>query len=242
LQSLKAVWKGLYRDLRTVIIAAAGKGTRMNIDINKQYIDICGMPMLARTIKVFEDCRHIDEIILVVNSGDIVYCKKDIVEYFGFNKVKTLVAGGSDRQGSVFQGLKEVNKNTGIVLIHDGARPFIKEESIIKSIRAAEEFGASCVAVPVKDTIKYSDSEGFINQTLDRSILWSIQTPQTFKFELILKAHEKAAKDSFLGTDDAVLVERLGFKIKLVPGDYSNIKITTQEDIVIAEAIVRNQS
>lgn len=225
----------------SVIIAAAGKGTRMDMDVNKQYIDIGGMPMLARTIQVFETCKAIHEIVLVINSSDIVYCKENIVERFGFKKVKTLVAGGSDRQSSVFKGLKEVNENASIVLIHDGARPFIKEDSIIESISEAHRLGASCVAVPVKDTIKSSDSEGYIKETLDRSVIWSIQTPQTFRYELILEAHSKAEEENFLGTDDAVLVERLGHKIKLVYGNYYNIKITTKEDVVLAEAIIANQ-
>lgn len=223
----------------SAIIVAAGKGTRMNLDINKQYIDICGIPLLARTIKVFEACKYIDEIILVVNSQDIIYCKENIVDNYEFGKVKALVAGGNDRQNSVYNGLKEVGRDCGIVLIHDGARPFIKEESLIKSIGDAEEFGASCVAVPVKDTIKSSDSEGFINQTLDRSIIWSIQTPQTFKYNLIYEAHKKAAEDKVSGTDDAVLAERLGHRIKLVMGSYDNIKITTKEDLVVAEAIIK---
>lgn len=231
--------KNIKKSFTSAIIVAAGQGSRMNLDINKQYIDICGIPMLARTIKVFEDCKNIDEIILVVNMREILYCKEEIVDRFGFDKVKALVEGGSDRQNSVYNGLNEVREDCGIVLIHDGARPFINEESLINGINAAEKFGASCVAVPVKDTIKSSDNEGFINLTLDRSNIWSIQTPQVFKYSLIKEAHKKAAEDKFLGTDDAVLVERLGYKIKLVMGSYDNIKVTTKEDIAFAEAIIR---
>jgi len=221
----------------SVVIVAAGKGTRMNMDINKQYMDILGKPVLARTLQVFDDCSYIDEVVLVVNEQDILYCKNDIVEYYGFDKVKALVSGGSERQDSVFNGLKEVTSGCDIVLIHDGARPFVREKSIIDSINDAREYGASCVAVPVKDTIKTSDTKGFINETLERSVLWSIQTPQAFRYDLIMNAHKSASSDGFLGTDDSILVERLGFKVKLVMGSYDNIKITTQEDLVTAEAI-----
>ncbi|HHW47541.1 MAG TPA: 2-C-methyl-D-erythritol 4-phosphate cytidylyltransferase [Clostridiaceae bacterium] len=220
------------------VIVAAGKGTRMNMDINKQYLEICGIPVLARTLQVFEDCRFINEIVLVVNEYEILYCKQNIIDEYGFTKVKTLVAGGLERQDSVYNGLLEVDKSCDIVLIHDGARPFAGEKNIIDSIYAAYEFGASCVAVPVKDTVKRSDKDGFVVETLDRSALWLIQTPQTFKYGLILDAHKKALEDGFIGTDDASLVERLGHKPKLVMGGYDNIKITTREDIPVAEAIL----
>lgn len=223
----------------SVIIVAAGRGSRMNMDINKQYIDVAGVPVLARTLQVFNECDFIDEIIVVVNENDIIYCKQYIIDSFDFYKVKTLVAGGEERQKSVYNGLMEVNTKTDIVLIHDGARPFISEESILNSISNAEEFGGSVVAVPVKDTIKMADKEDIISHTIDRSTLWSVQTPQTFKYDLILKAHNKAIEDNFFGTDDSVLLERLGQKLKFVMGGYDNIKITTKEDLIIAEAIIK---
>lgn len=223
----------------SVIIAAAGKGTRMNTNTNKLYIDIGNIPILARSIKVFEECRLVDEIILVVNEDDIIYCKQGIVDSFNFRKVSKIVAGGKTRQESVFKGLNEVDLSCEIVLIHDGARPFIREEIILESIRAAGDFGASCVAIPVKDTVKRSNYEGFVQETLDRGNLWLIQTPQAFKFHLIMNAHKKALEDGFEGTDDAVLVERLGVPLKLVMGSYDNIKITTQEDLAIADAIIK---
>lgn len=192
---------------------------------------------MARTIQAFEDCDFINEIILVLNEQDILFCRSNIVEYYSFNKVKFLVAGGSERQYSVFNGLREVSSKCEVVLIHDGARPFIREECIINSIKSAWEYGASCAAVPVKDTIKSADANGFISETLERSTLWSIQTPQTFRYEIIMDAHRKALEDGFTGTDDAVLVERQNFKVKLVMGGYDNIKITTIEDLVMAEAI-----
>ncbi len=210
----------------------------MNANINKLYIDIDNVPILARTIKVFDDCSYIDEIILVINQDDIIYCKQNIVDYYNFKKVSKIVTGGKTRQESVFKGLNEVNYNCRIVLIHDGARPFISEGAIKESIDTANDIGASCVAVPVKDTIKRSDSENFVQETLNRRNLWSIQTPQTFKFNLIMDAHKRALEDGFVGTDDAVLVERLGFPLKLVMGSYDNIKITTREDLAIAETII----
>jgi 2-C-methyl-D-erythritol 4-phosphate cytidylyltransferase len=225
----------------SVVIVAAGKGTRMNMDINKQYIEVDGVQVLARTLQVFEDCTPVDEVILVVNSYDIVYCKQNIIGRYGLKKVKTIVAGGAQRQDSVLNGLQEISKSCDIALIHDGARPFIKEETILNSIEAAMEYGAACVAVPVKDTIKRGDSEGFIAETLDRSVIWSIQTPQVFKYELIMEAHMKAKEENYQGTDDAVLAERIGIKTKLVMGSYDNIKITTQEDLVIAEAIINSR-
>ncbi len=221
----------------SVLVVAAGRGTRMNSDINKQYIDIGDIPVIAKTLAVFQNSNDIDEIIVVINENDISYCQKNIIEKYSLSKVKKLVPGGKERQNSVYNGLINVNPKSDIVLIHDGARPFINENIIKDSIRETFEFGATIVAVSVKDTIKEGDSEGFISKTLDRSNLWSVQTPQGFRYDLILEAHNKAIKDGFLGTDDAVLVERLGTKIKIVFGSYDNIKITTQEDLAIAEAI-----
>jgi len=225
----------------SAIIVAAGKGTRMNMDLNKVFIDICGKPVLARTLQVFEDCSLVNEIILVVNKEDIIYCKQDIIDAYDIQKVKTIVAGGAERQQSVYNGLAEVNENCDIVLVHDGARPFIRKEQIVSSIHDAWEFGASCVAVPSKDTLKIAEQGEFVKETLDRSVVWSVQTPQTFRYKLLKEAHDMAYKDNFLGTDDAVLVERLGWKIKLTMGSYENIKITTREDLIFAKAITLNR-
>lgn len=230
------------RPFSSAVIVAAGRGSRMNMELNKQYVEISGKPVLARTIQVFEDSDYIDEIILVVNQQEIVFCKQNIIDCYEFTKVKTLVSGGSQRQSSVYNGLLEVSKEAEIVLVHDGARPFVSQDSLTNSIVAAVEYGAACIAVPVKDTIKIADEDGFIKQTIDRSTLWSIQTPQTFRYDIIMNAHIKAIEDGFLGTDDAVLAERSGWKVRLVMGDYNNIKITTQEDIAIAEAIASEVS
>ncbi len=221
----------------SAVVVAAGRGSRMNMDMNKQYIEIAGKQVLARTLQVFQDCACIDEIVLVVNQQDILYCKQNIVDFYKYTKVSAIVAGGSERQNSVYNGLREVHGECSIVLIHDGARPFIKAASIIASIDAAREYGASCVAVPVKDTVKMADKGHFVVETLDRSSLWAMQTPQTFKYEIIMDAHRKALEKGFTGTDDATLVEQSGGKVKLVMGGYDNIKITTREDLIMAEAI-----
>lgn len=232
------------KEFISAVIVAAGRGTRMNSDINKQYIDIGGVPILARTISAFQECKLIDEIVVVVNQDDIVYCKRNIIDLFKFSKVTQLVAGGDSRQQSVLNGLNSIHPNSEIVLIHDGARPFIKQETIINSITSAADFGAACVAVPVKDTIKRSraiEGQQFIAETIPRETLWIVQTPQTFRCSLIKEAHLKAASDEFEGTDDSVLVERLGIPVKIVMGSYDNIKITTQEDLIMGEAIAGDE-
>jgi 2-C-methyl-D-erythritol 4-phosphate cytidylyltransferase len=225
----------------SAVIVAAGKGTRMKTDISKQFIEISGIPVLVRTLYAFEKCTMINEIILVTNETDMVYCRDSIINYHGLKKVKKIVRGGQTRQESVYKGIieagDEAGNRCGIIAVHDGARPFIRQEHIMDSIRAACEYGACCVAVPVKDTIKIADADGMVRSTPERSMLWSVQTPQVFKREILINAHEKALRDGFKGTDDAVLVERCGYPLKLVPGSYDNVKITTAEDIALAGVI-----
>ncbi len=222
----------------SLVVVAAGKGTRMNMAMNKQYIKVRGIPILARTLGKFDALGYINEIILVVHNDDILFCKENVIDAYDFKKIKCVVTGGLTRQDSVFNGLKEVYDKADVVIIHDGARPFVEEDSIAACIEAAAEFGASTVAVPVKDTIKISNSEGLADSTPDRSTLWAVQTPQAFKYGIIMDSHERARNDSFTGTDDTVLAERAGIKTKLVMGSYNNIKITTKEDLIFAEAIV----
>ncbi|NLP14970.1 MAG: 2-C-methyl-D-erythritol 4-phosphate cytidylyltransferase [Clostridium sp.] len=224
----------------SAVVAAAGKGTRMNMDINKQYIKVCGIPVLARTLSVFEQCELIDEVVVVVNDNDIFFCKQNIVEAYDLKKVKLLVAGGAERQNSVYNGLLQLNKDTDVVIIHDGARPFINNKIIAECIQAALVHGVSTVAVPVKDTIKLSEDGDCVNKTLERGKLWAVQTPQAFKYDILMGAHKRAAQDGFTGTDDTVLAERLGYRTRLVMGSYNNIKITTKEDLAFAEAIVNS--
>ncbi|KGG80109.1 2-C-methyl-D-erythritol 4-phosphate cytidylyltransferase [Caloranaerobacter azorensis H53214] len=222
----------------SVIVPAAGMGKRMNSKINKQFIKIKDIPVLARTLMEFNKCDYIDEIIVVTRYDEIDFCQKEIIEKYKLDKVKKVIQGGKERQDSVYNGLKEVNKKSDIVLIHDGARPFVKRNIIEENIKFALEYGACVTGVPVKDTIKKVDLNGEIISTPNRKELWAIQTPQTFRYDLILKAYEKAKLDNFLGTDDSMLVERMGYKVKIVMGDYSNIKITTPEDLIIAETLV----
>ncbi len=224
----------------SAVITAAGKGTRMKSDINKQYIVLCGIPVLARTIAVFEACEQIDEIIVVINEEDIKYCKQEIIDKYNFIKVKALVSGGAERQNSVYKGLCAVDKGCDIVLIHDGARPFVSSDNITDGIRGAISYGACGVGVRLKDTVKISSQQGFVESTPDRSTLWSIQTPQCFKYDIIIKAHEEAIQNNYIGTDDMVLVEKLGLPVKIIEGEYKNIKITTPEDLIIGESILMN--
>jgi len=218
----------------SVVIVAAGKGKRMNINQNKQFINIDGIPVLARSILKFEKVENVNEIVVVVAQDEVDYCNENIIGKYNFKKVKKVIAGGVLRQNSVFNGLKECFEHTDIVLVHDGARPFISTSVIENVINETKLSKAVVVAVPVKDTIKAANSDLLINSTLDRSILWAIQTPQAFDYKLLLEAHKKAIESRFNGTDDAMLVENIGNEVRIVPGDYYNIKVTTKEDILIA--------
>lgn len=221
----------------SVIIVAAGKGLRMGGDISKQFMKIRNKPILAYTIEAFDQSDLVDEIILVTQNEYIEYCKKDIIDFYKFKNHIRVVEGGSERQYSVYNGLKAVNSKADIVLIHDGVRPFVEKEYINNIIYSAYDNSACVLGVPVKDTIKICDIEGYIEKTPNREFVYAIQTPQAFKYNVILNAHEKALKDEFLGTDDSVLVERLGYRVKIEQGSYKNIKITTVEDLAIAENI-----
>ncbi len=225
--------------MNSVLIVAAGSGKRMGANIPKQFLPLCGRPVLAYTIETFERSPDIDEIIIVTNADNVDYVKNEIAA--PFKKVKKVVQGGSERQYSVFNGLKEISRDCGIVLIHDGVRPFVTSESIKNIIKETEIYGCCVLAVPVKDTIKICDKDGFIESTPDRAALWQAQTPQAFKYDIILRAHQTAEQDGFLGTDDSMLTERLGYKTKVVLGSYENIKITTPEDMEIGEKTIRKR-
>ncbi len=225
------------------IITAAGSGSRMKSSINKQYIELMGIPVLARTIMAFQNCDKVDGIIIVINEKDIIYCKKNIIDKYNLCKVKKIVAGGAERQISVFNGLKSIQEDEcDVVLIHDGARPFIGNKHIEACIDAVFETGACGVGVKVKDTLKVADENNFVSHTPDRSKLWSIQTPQAFFYPAIMEAHQAADEEGFVGTDDLMLVERMGTRAKIVEGSYINIKITTPEDMIFGEAILNNQA
>lgn len=224
----------------SVIIVAAGSGKRMKSTIAKQYIELKGRTILSYTVETFEKSDNIDEIILVTSQEAIDFVTKNILNKYQFTKVKAVVAGGAERQDSVYNGLKKVSKDTDVVLIHDGVRPFVNDSYITKLESIAMEFGACVLGAPVKDTIKICDSESYIVDTPNRSTLWLAQTPQCFKYDVIINAYEKAYKEGYTGTDDSVLVEKTGVKVKMVEGDYNNIKITTPEDLYIGEVILEN--
>ena len=217
-----------------VIIAAAGSGNRMGSGIPKQFMEIQGKPILARTIEAFEKNAFTDDIYVVVNRDHVERC---IREYCGVGKVRQIVPGGPERQDSVYAALSVIPGDVDYILIHDGARPFVTEEVINALIVSTANHGAAVTAVPVKDTVKEAE-EAIFTATLDRDRLYSVQTPQGFQRELLKAAYEKAFAENFYGTDDAVLVEKMGEKVYLVKGDYHNIKITTKEDMIIGEAIL----
>ena len=223
----------------TAIVLAAGQGKRMGTKVQKQYLEIGGKPVLYYSLRAFEDSELIDEIVLVVGAGQVNYCETEIVSKFGFKKVKNIVEGGAERYHSVANGLREVEE--GYVFIHDGARPFIDEEILQRTYQEVKEHKACVVGMPVKDTIKIADENGFANVTPDRKLLWQVQTPQAFEVSLIKEAYKKLMEsDTINVTDDAMVVEQmLGEKVKLVTGAYENIKITTPEDLKIAEIFLK---
>jgi 2-C-methyl-D-erythritol 4-phosphate cytidylyltransferase len=207
----------------------------------KQFLMLKDKPILAHTVDRFERCELVDEIILVVPEDYLEYCSQAIVDKYGFKKVRKVICGGKERQDSVYLGLKACSNNTSIVVIHDGVRPLISPDKISESIKICQKKNAVVLAVPVKDTVKRVE-HGNIITTLDRTKLWLTQTPQTFEYKLILDAYEKAKKDNFIGTDDSALVERLGYEVTILEGDYKNIKITTTEDLTIAEKFLECQA
>lgn len=222
-----------------IIIVAAGRGSRMGTAESKQYLQVGQKPILVHTLQLFQNIEEVDEIVLVVGADDVTRCNGYVADY-GLTKVTQVLAGGAERQDSVRAGLRALQPGTEWVMVHDGVRPFAKKEHMFACLAKTKETGAAVLAVPVKDTIKVVDSDKHIQSTPDRRSLWAIQTPQAFRLALLLEAHERAEREGFLGTDDAMLVERLGVKVSVVESDYYNIKITTPEDLPWAEWIVHN--
>jgi 2-C-methyl-D-erythritol 4-phosphate cytidylyltransferase len=222
------------------LIPAAGMGKRMGAAINKQYLQLSGLPILAHTLSVFENSPEITGICLVIPADEISYCREQVVDACGFKKVIEIVPGGRERQNSVVNGLKALKRHASeddVVVIHDGVRPFISPELLRESIEVARCNDGALVAVPAKDTIK-TVRNGFVIDTPERETLWQAQTPQSFRFGVICEAHQNAEETGFIGTDDASLVERRNGQVRIVPGDYCNIKITTPEDLILAEAFL----
>ena len=220
------------------VVLAAGSGKRMGTAVHKQYLLIKDRPVIYYTLQAFED-SEVDEVILVTGADEVDYCRREIVEAYRFKKVRDVVAGGKERYDSVYEGLKALS-GCEYVLIHDGARPLISRTLINANINCVQETKACITAVPAKDTIKVADNKGYVAGTPDRSKLWQIQTPQTFSYALVSEAYRKRAEagDASI-TDDAMVVEKYAdHSIYLLKGDYRNIKITTPEDLVIAEAFL----
>ncbi|GIM33593.1 2-C-methyl-D-erythritol 4-phosphate cytidylyltransferase [Paraclostridium bifermentans] len=222
-----------------VVIVAAGTGSRMKKDINKQFIKLNNKEIVAHTIDKFYNSENIDDIVVVIREDEEEYFNKNIKEKYGFTNIK-VAHGGNERQDSVFNGIKMLKKECDVVLIHDGARPFVTDDIIRRSINKANEHNAIVVGVKVKDTIKVVSDNGNIVDTPNRSYLWAVQTPQVFKYDIITKAYEDAYNNNYYGTDDAMLVERIGYNVKMIEGSYNNIKITTQEDLEFGEQILKN--
>jgi 2-C-methyl-D-erythritol 4-phosphate cytidylyltransferase len=230
------------------IVPAAGIGKRFGRDKNKLFSLLAGKPVLIWSLELLQSVPEITEIIPVVKEEDLMM-SAELTENYGIRKVKQIVPGGKERQDSVYCGLSAISDDKVIVLIHDGGRPFADGDMIVNAIRQVEGCDGVVAGVPVKDTIKEAAEDSgstdvdraFVRRTLDRSVLYAIQTPQVFPFRVIREAHEKARVDRFVGTDDASLVERCGGRVKIVAGSYRNIKITTSEDIFVAEALLRMQ-
>lgn len=216
-----------------VIIPAGGSGRRMGGSTPKQFLRVGGLPIIAITVRAFERVRAVRQIIVVVPPG---YASRTtrILRKAGCGKVTAVVEGGKERQDSVRRGLEMITGDPGIVLVHDAVRPFVTPKVIAAVIRDAAQYGAAVVAVRVKDTIKREGEKGFYRDTLPRHLLWAVQTPQGFTRHLIERAHAKALRDGFVGTDDAMLVERMRLPVRIVEGDYGNAKITTKEDLLTA--------
>ena len=235
--------QNIEQEKKAAIVLAAGQGKRMQADRPKQYLLLKEKPILYYSLKAFEE-SEVEEIILVVGKGEEEYCRKEFVEKYGFKKVKKIICGGKERYHSVFEGLKaletEEMKENGYVFIHDGARPFLTPELIQKLLEETRQYQACVAGMPVKDTIKIADENGNVAATPKRELVWQIQTPQVFSYELIFSAYQKLfQQEAITVTDDAMVLElMLGYPIHLVTASYKNIKITTPEDIKIAEAFL----
>ncbi len=222
----------------SVLIPAAGSGNRMgHRRTKKPYLQLLGKPILTHTISVFDRNPVVNRIHVIVNPSDFELCQSVAIVPYSFQKVADLIPGGETRQDSIFNGLQSLPSDADFVIVHDGVRPFVTDDIIDSCLEAAGEWGAAVAAVPVKDTIKVVDADRFIVDTPNRSRLWAVQTPQSFRKDLLLEAHLWARRTGLDATDDAALVEQLGFRVRLIAGSHRNLKITTAEDLLIAEAL-----
>ena len=225
------------------IVLAGGKGSRMQSDVPKQYMELLGKPLLYYALKAFED-SDAEQVVLVTAEGDEEYCRKELVDRFGVAKVVAIVAGGAERYASVWNGLKCLKEQEpDYVLIHDGARPLVTAELINRLITETEQYNACVAGMPVKDTIQMTDERGTITLTPKRDSLWTAQTPQSFEFSLAYDAYEQLMREQEINvTDDAMVVGLYhDIPIQMVRGSYTNIKVTTPEDLVLAEAFLKKR-
>ncbi len=234
-------------DNGAAIVLAAGRGTRMKSETPKQYLPLGGVPLIVHSLSTFAESPLIQEIVLVATPGEEEYCRREIVERYGITKVKAIVPGGAERYHSVYAGLQAISPDCETVYVHDGARPFVTQEILRRAAEAVARDHACVVGMPVKDTIKISDDDGYAASTPDRSHVWMVQTPQVFEYHLILGAY-KALMDQeqelldrgIRITDDAMTVETFtDTKVRLVEGSYTNIKVTTPEDLPMSEEILK---
>ena len=238
----------------TAIIVAGGSGTRMGTSIHKQFLELKGKPILAYTLDTFQNSACIDEVVLVVGHGEETFVRDEIVEKHGFSKVAAIAAGGSERYESVYAGLRcceslyagqcSIEDTDNYVFVQDAVRPFVTEEILRRGLDTVRESGSAVCGVPSKDTVKITDQNGIVTQTPSRDLVWIVQTPQIFPYGLLKKAYDRVMQDintdlsSKKITDDAMIVESMGVRVHMYMGDYRNIKITTPEDLQIAEAFL----
>jgi len=227
---------------RTVaLIPAAGLGLRLGGAVRKQFRPLGGLPLLVHSLRVFQSSPVIDAVILAVPEADLHYCRMDIVESHGFTKVTQVVAGGKERQDSVRQALAVVGEGVHLVVIHDAVRPFVTETMVRQVVEAAAADGAAIIALPMRDTVKQVGGDRVIERTIDRTPLWLAQTPQAFRRDWLEEAHRKAQAEGLAATDDAFLMEWMGYPVRVVEGSGENIKVTRPEDLIIGEAILASR-
>lgn len=221
------------------IIVAAGRGQRMQHRQRKQYLPLAGRPILTHTLQIFDACQDVSQLVVVIPGEDITFCQRHVIGPFALRRPVRLVAGGAERQESVYNGLVAAEGQAHTVVIHDGVRPFIRCRQIWACCERAQTTGACILAAPVRDTLKRRDPGAQRMVTVDRSAVWQAQTPQVFTYALIRQAHEAARREGIRATDDAALVERLGKEVKVLEGSPWNFKITTPEDLAVAERLMQ---
>ncbi|MBW2410294.1 MAG: 2-C-methyl-D-erythritol 4-phosphate cytidylyltransferase [Deltaproteobacteria bacterium] len=222
------------------IIVAAGQGQRMEDPVRKQYHEVAGLPVITHTLRVFDTCAVIDEIVLCVPGQDIDFCREELIKPAKLKKNIALAAGGDTRQESVFNGLQAIESNIGIIVIHDGVRPFITHAQITACVEGAAIHGACILGIPAFDTLKRVKANDSIIETVNREGIWMAQTPQAFQLDLIMRAHRHARQKGHRATDDASLLEHMGIEVKIIPGSRNNLKITDQDDLQMARTLLKS--